>query len=78
MTLKQKLKDIKKTSVLTGLPNGTAKDFDELWCNLIEPNLPDEKVVIEWHNMLKQYIEKPNAVFFIRAFAGPSGNSSRN
>lgn len=75
MSLKQKINNIKKTSTLIPLPTGIAKDFDELWNNLIEPNMPKEDVVIRWHELLKQYINKVDAIFFIRAFGSPSGNS---
>ncbi len=75
MLLKEKIAKIKKSSALTVLPTGTAKDFDGLWANIIEPNLPDENVVVKWHELLKQYVEKQDAIFFIRAFGTPSGNS---
>ena len=75
MSLKKKIAEIKKSSSLVALPTGTAKDFDELWKNIIEPNLPDKTVVVGWHELLKQYIKIHDAVFFIRAFGSPSGNS---
>lgn len=75
MSLKKKIAEIKKSSSLVALPTGTAKDFDELWKNIIEPTLPDKTVVVGWHELLKQYIKIHDAVFFIRAFGSPSGNS---
>ena len=75
MTLQDKIIDIQKTSKLTEIPLGTAYDFDEFWNNFIEPRLPKKSVVLAWHKLLMEYINEKDAVFFIRAFAGPSGNS---
>lgn len=75
MDLIQKLKDIKKTSILHALPTDTAKDFDELWDKLIEPTLPPKNAVIKWHELLMAYIKKPDAVFSLRIYGTPPGNS---
>ena len=72
MTLKEKLDAIAKTSTVKSLnkyPNvETAKDFDELWEKVIEPNLPDKNIVIEWHNLLTKYVQQENAVFTLRCY----------
>ena len=79
MTLKEKLKNIKKTSTISLLneyPNvKTAKDLDTLWTNIIEPNLPSKSIVEKWHNILMEYIKQFDASFCLRAYASPSGNS---
>ena len=66
MTLVEKLDKIAKTSTvksLTEYPDvETAKDFDELWKKVIEPNLPDKNAVIGWHNLLMQYVQQDNVV----------------
>lgn len=75
MTLQDKIIDIQKTSKLTEIPLGTAYDFDEFWNNFIEPRLPKKSVVLAWHKLLMEYINEEDAVFFIRAFAGPPRKS---
>ena len=75
MTLVEKLDKIAKTSTVERLKADTAKDFDELWKKVIEPNLPDKDSVIGWHNLLMQYIQQDNAVFTLRACA--SGDHPR-
>lgn len=72
MTLKEKIRDIKKTSTLESLSAypkiKKAKDLDELWEDVIKPNLPDKEAVIKWHEVLKEYIRQDGATFSIRRF----------
>ena len=68
MTLINKLELIKTSSTLPELKTGYAKDLDELWKNLIEPNLPEVSVVQRWHEVLTEYIKRSDVVFFVRAF----------
>ena len=75
MNLLDKIHSIAQTSKLRALSTGKAKDFNELWENIIEPNLPNETAVIGWHNVLMNYIKEPDAIFFMRAYGSPSGNS---
>jgi hypothetical protein len=79
MTLKEKLKNIKNTSTVSPLNEypdiKTAKDLDTLWINVIEPNLPSKSTIEKWHNILMEYIKQSDAVFCLRAYASPSGNS---
>ena len=60
MTLKEKLNAIDKTSTVKSLNKypdvETAKDLDELWKKVIEPNLPDKDAVKQWHKILMDYI----------------------
>lgn len=77
MTLKNKLELIKSSSVLTDLPSGKAKDLDEFWAKVIEPTLPDVNVVQCWHEILTEYINKSDAVFFVRAF-GSYNSKTKN
>ncbi len=80
MTLKEKLRDIKKTSTLESLsayPDiKKAKDLDQLWKDVIEPNLPDKNVVIQWHEILKDYIKQEDATFSIRRFGSHTKKES--
>ena len=73
MTLEEKLDNIAKTSTVERLKADTAKDFDELWKKVIEPNLPDKDSVIGWHNLLMQYIQQDNAVFTLRCYPDRRG-----
>ena len=61
MTLVEKLVNIAKTSTVKSLKEypdvEKAKDFDELWDKVIEPNLPSKDTVEKWHNLLMKYIE---------------------
>ena len=79
MTLIEKLDNIAKTSTVKSLNRypdvETAKDFDELWDKVIEPNLPNKNAVIGWHNLLMKYVQQDNAVFTLRACA--SGDHPR-
>lgn len=79
MTLEEKLLNIGKTSTVKSLnvyPNvETAKDFDELWTKVIEPNLPSKDIVIKWHTLLMKYIQQDNAVFSLRSYG--SGDARR-
>ena len=76
MTLQEKLRDIKRTSTLTKLneypATETAKDLNELWEKVIEPNLPDKNAVAQWHEILLDYIEQDNISFSIRRFGSRS------
>ena len=79
MTLEEKLDAIDKTSTVKSLNKypdvETAKDLDELWKKVIEPNLPDKNIVIKWHNLLMKYIQQDNAVFTLRKYG--SGDNPR-
>ena len=79
MTLDEKLRDMSKTSTVEKLneyPNvKRAKNFDELWKNVIEDSLPDKDVVLRWHKLLMDYVRQENSVFTLRACA--SGEQPR-
>lgn len=53
------------------LPAGvnTASTIVDFFTECIENNLPKMDVVIAWHNLLKKYIEDPEARFFVRRYA---------
>ena len=78
MTLIEKIKNIKKTSILKPLKTDSAKDFNELWKKVIEPNLPEEQCVIKWHEKnIEKLLRKCaffNAYFL---FTLPSFNVNR-
>lgn len=47
---------------------GSAETIDEFWNKFIQPNLPNESVVIEWHKLLKRYILEDGNTYAIRGF----------
>ena len=46
------------------LPDGNASNLDELFTNLIEKTLPKIETVIKWDNLLLEYIQQKDAIFF--------------
>ena len=54
------------------LPDGNASNLDELFTNLIEKTLPKIETVIKWDNLLLEYIQQKDAIFFIRRYASAS------
>lgn len=66
MTLKEKLNTINKPS-LPKLEYGEARTIKEYWETFIEPHLPSNiETVIEWHKVLKQYINLPDTILGFR------------
>lgn len=75
MTLEAKIDSISKTSNVVTLPNGKASDYDELWTNIIEPNLPKYETIKGWHNILIKYIKEDFNVFPLRIFGSYVGKN---
>lgn len=47
--------------------NGTSKTIEDFWKDFIESRLPQNiDVVIKWHNLLKEYVKKPDAILGFR------------
>jgi hypothetical protein len=66
------LKEFLANSHLKSVPileKGIANNFDEVYINIIQPNLPKGSTIKEWNELLLEYIEHPDAVFFIRRYA---------
>jgi hypothetical protein len=51
------------------LPHGKASSIKELYESLIENSLPKKETIENWHELLLKYIQKEDAVFFIRRYA---------
>lgn len=51
------------------LKTGVAKSLDEVYANIVKPNLPSYRTIKDWDEVLLQYIAHPEAVFFIRRYA---------
>lgn len=47
----------------------SANTVQEMYSNCIENNLPKVDTIKKWHVLLKQYIDDPEAIFFIRRYA---------
>ena len=71
------LRSIRSASTLNPLGDGTAYNFEELWDNVIYPNLPAEETVRAWHKLLLDYVNSDDAVFILRSF-GSYPNRSNN
>jgi len=70
MTITQFFSEISKRYCPV-LPDGvnassSAVDF---YTKCIEDNMPKEDAVVGWHDLLKKYIDDPEAVFFVRRYA---------
>lgn len=68
MTLKEFI-DSSHIHEVPQLPRGTAHNLDEVFLNVVERNLPRDQVIRDWNGLLLDYIEHPDAVFFIRRYA---------
>lgn len=70
MTIAQFFSNISKSNCPL-LPAGvnTASSVVDIYTQCVKGNMPKKKVVIGWHNLLKKYINDPDAVFFIRRYA---------
>lgn len=55
------------------LSAGTCNTLAEIWNKRISPLMPAKEIVLKWHSVLMEYVEKPDAMFAIRGF-----NSARN
>ena len=76
MTLSEKLSQIRRTSLLPPLKSGKSDDLEQLWKDIIEPLLPDETAVRQWHKVLTDYVNKSESVLFIRAYGSHSTKES--
>lgn len=66
MTLINKLRKVNRP-FLPKMENGTAQTIKEFYDTFIEPHLPQNiENVIAWHKMLKEYVQKPDAVLGFR------------
>jgi len=67
MTLLQKLNTINAPRV-TPLRDGKAQTAEEFWDSFIVQNLPAKDVVLKWHEILIEYVRRPDAMFAIRGY----------
>lgn len=67
MTLLEKLNTINVPRV-TPLQDGKALTAEEFWDSFIVQNLPEKDVVLKWHKVLMEYVNRPDAMFAIRGY----------
>ena len=48
------------------LPKDTCSSIGELWDKLISQLLPAKEILLLWHKVLMEYVERPDAMFVIR------------
>ena len=72
MKLNEYLKNINKVSKVAQLPTASSSSVGELWDNLISVMQPAKDVLLQWHNVLMEYVDRPDAMFAIRG-----GNSAK-
>lgn len=64
--LLSKINSINKPKIPT-FEDGTSKTIEDFWKDFIEPSLPKNiDVVIKWHNLLKEYVKKTDAILGFR------------
>lgn len=51
------------------LPSGTSKTIEEFFDVVVKPTMLPKQIVLDWNDLLSEYIEEPDAVFAVRAFA---------
>lgn len=67
MTLLEKLNTINVPRVAP-LQDGKAITVEEFWDSFIVPHLPPKDVVLKWHGVLMEYVNRPEAMFAIRGY----------
>lgn len=67
MTLSEKLNTINVPRV-TPLQDGKALTAEEFWDSFIVHHLPEKDVVLKWHRVLMEYVNRPDAMFAIRGY----------
>jgi len=50
------------------LPKGTTKSIEEFFDVVIKPTMLPKQIVLDWNDLLSEYMEESDAVFAVRAF----------
>ncbi|WP_407457258.1 hypothetical protein [Fibrobacter sp.] len=67
MTLQEKLNTIREPRI-PEIETGSSETITEFWDTFVAPKLIPVEYVKEWWEILKRYIEEPDALFAIRTF----------
>jgi hypothetical protein len=70
MNLEEKFNTIgnRNTFLKNAYRRAKAETLEDFWNDFIVPRLPQKDVVIAWHKLLKDYVQKEGAVYAIRCF----------
>ncbi len=71
MTLAEFLENSNKQTI-EPLPEGKASTIGELYLKLIENKLPTRETITRWNDLLLEYVQQADAIFFIRRYASAS------
>lgn len=75
MTISEYYRSYKKNRYPISLQSGQDKSLNEFFKNFIEPRCLKQSDVIKWHEMLMKYIERDDAIYWIRYYeTGPQIN----
>lgn len=53
---------------LVRLAQGHSRTLGDFYSNIIEPNLPSVDAVRSWYDLLRWYVDEPDAIFFLRKY----------
>lgn len=67
MNLIKKLESI-ALPYIDKLKCGSSETIAEFWNEFVQPNLPNESVIIEWHKLLKRYVLEDGNTYAIRGY----------
>ena len=67
MTLQEKLNAIREPRI-PNIEVGSSETIAEFWDAFVAPKLIPVEYVREWWDLLKRYVEEPDALFAIRTF----------
>lgn len=78
MTIKEYYDNYKKNKNYPhALLDGYDNTVNKFYKNCIEKHMLPKDNVLEWHKMFLEYIERDDAVFWVRYYEGGSKNSGR-
>ena len=78
MNIKDYYKNYATNKYSKKLSTGYANTIDDLYKNCIQDTLLDVKDVLAWHNMLMEYVDLTDAIFWVRYYESGSRNKITN
>lgn len=67
MALLEKLGNIHKPPVKP-MTTGFSETAEDFWKDFILPRLPKKEIALQWHKVLMEYVNRPNATFALRFY----------